>query len=331
MSSATIIFDELPNLEGFPSAGEDTSMHSDDFSLGSMGADFDLQQEKEVTDIMVLSPTQSPPENASDIRRTALAPRLVSSQSMTNATNSSKQPNNERPSPNASFESVQGTQPLQSKKRSASVSSGEGTEIASIVDVRHGAKKSSMIAQFLEQQKQQQQQQVELNPHPTKKLKVESPKQNVFSFRSSPFKKVVYKLPLNVEIHKRASTEILLNHVVTQPDALSQPDGAGEYPLHILLKHKPDDSETVDAMLSVRPAVASLVDGYGNTPLHTAISFATCSGQSLVNVRHVCSLYPQALKERNFHGVTPLQLAQRRSSCPEAIANFLWEREQSLY
>jgi len=318
-------------MEGFPSAGEDASMHSDDFSLGSMGADFDLQpREKEVTGA-VLSPTQSPPEklgHASDTRRTALAPRLVSSQSITNATNSSKRPNNERPSPNALFESSQGTQPLQSKKRSASVSSADGTEIASIVHVKHGAKKSSMIAQFL---KQQQQQQVLLNPNPTKKLKVEPPKQKVFSFQSSPFKKVVYKLPLNVEIQKRANTAILLKHVVTQPDALLQPDGAKEYPLHILLKHKPDDSETVDAMLSVRPAVASLVDGCGNTPLHTAISFATCSGQSLVNVRHVCSLYPQALKERNFHGVTPLQLAQRRSSCPEAIANFLWEREQNLY
>ena len=330
MSKSVIIFDDLSlEIAAGHVAGEDVSMLSDDFSLRSIGTDFDLQQEEERT--AVVSPSNLKfGQTTESSGKSASAARVVSLQSMTNLKNSAaKKANNESPGPNASFDSMQDTHhPNLSKKRGASSPSAtKGAEIASVFHGMHSTNQSSRIARFLKQQQG-------VTAPPQKKFKVDSPKQQVYSCPSSPFKTVEYKLPLNVAIQKRACTRILQDQVRAQPDTLVQPEDTKEYSLHILLKHKPDDIETANAMLLKRPVIASLVDGKGNTPLHTAVASATaCStSKSLEIVRHLCILYPQALQQRNYCGCTPVQLAQQRSSmCHEAIASFLWEREQSQY
>jgi hypothetical protein len=106
----------------------------------------------------------------------------------------------------------------------------------------------------------------------------------------------------------------------------SQKDG-GETLLHVLLRNRPCDAELVDRVLLQHPELASVCDAKGNTPLHAAVQGATKDTEqaSLQAVGQLCLLYPAAVLQTNFHGHTPLQVAQRSLACTDSIVDYLWD------
>jgi hypothetical protein len=53
------------------------------------------------------------------------------------------------------------------------------------------------------------------------------------------------------------------------------------------------------------------------------------SGVSMDVIRHLWILYPEAITMRNFHGLTPLDLARRNMHlCSDDVSTFLWNEVQ---
>jgi len=327
----TIIFDDatldhMVREATSPTTTTDQFSSFDDLSLGSMGKDFQDGDEQNGAIAVApgkVSPTKSPlkPGKGS---LSALASRMVSLPSMTGVaegSQKSQQAMNERPSPNATFD-LQDRVPSPSLKRDASfsTSSSSGT-VASVFNKTN--RSPSLLAHFLQQKSQEEAALVA--PPPQKKTK------HTIHVMSSPFETIQYDQFLNFMIQKGVDSKLLERVINADPNVLLQQDNAGRtFPLHILLKHKPNDVSTADAMMLERPEITSFLDNKGNTPLHIAIMSAV-SIDTLEIVHHLCAIYPQALRLRNYLGRTPLQLAQQRSTCPEEIASYLLEKEHSQY
>lgn len=145
---------------------------------------------------------------------------------------------------------------------------------------------------------------------------------NPITFQAEP--KVVrepYKYALNLAIAYRASPQVLERLIAAAPPVLSLRDN-NSCSLHILLKHKPTDATCLDVMLLTRPEAASWVDAKSNTALHTAVR----NGAHLGSIRHMVTVYPGALEQRNYYGYTALDLAQQHTvTCSTDVVDFLIE------
>jgi hypothetical protein len=133
-----------------------------------------------------------------------------------------------------------------------------------------------------------------------------------------------YTYPLNMALEKGASAAVLKSLIEADKDVLARKDGLEqEGSLHILLKHQQDNTDTVDAILMANPSSVFVEDRHFNTPLHVACR----SGASMDVIRHLWILYPEALTKRNFHGLTPLDVARNNSHmCSDGVASFLWQK-----
>ncbi len=144
-----------------------------------------------------------------------------------------------------------------------------------------------------------------------------------------------YRYPLNIAISNKASAEVIERLATAAPEILTSFDGlavgkqehSNLTSLHILLRHRPDDTSSVDMMLLKRPSVATLVDRHGNTPLHTAVIHSA----SLKTIHHLNLFNPDHIKRRNGNGCTPLQLAQSLSFCSQKVVSYLWKELDSRY
>lgn len=139
-----------------------------------------------------------------------------------------------------------------------------------------------------------------------------------------------YEYALNVAVQHRAAPLILKLLIDAFPAVLSLEDGNKESPLHVLMRYKAGDSETTKVMLSHRIDLVMSTDAKGNTPLHTLVMSAV--PESLGLVRLLCHLHPAALEQRNRNGLTPVDLAQQRTSlCPPDIALYLRQRAENRF
>ena len=131
---------------------------------------------------------------------------------------------------------------------------------------------------------------------------------------------VTYKMePKVVREPYKAPSNVLERLISAAPPALSLRDN-NSCSLHILLHHKTTDSSTVDVMLLSRPEAASWKDNQMNTALHVAVR--KCA--RLNSIRHMVTVYPDALESRNKLGFTPLDCALRHISlCSNEVVDFL--------
>lgn len=144
-----------------------------------------------------------------------------------------------------------------------------------------------------------------------------------------------YRYPLNIAMAYQASAEVIERLVTAAPEILTSMDGpprgkqdhSSLTALHILLRHQPNDTASVDMMLLKQPKVANLVDGCGNTPLHTAV----VHGASIKTIHHLNLFIPDHIKQRNGNGCTPLQLAQSLSFCSQRVVGYLWKELDSRF
>ena len=132
-----------------------------------------------------------------------------------------------------------------------------------------------------------------------------------------------YKYPLNLAIEHSASFDVVEMLMTSDPSVLLENDGVqGECSLLILLKRSPRSCVMLDLLLLQDPRCVMVIDRHQNTALHVACFY----GASEEVLRHLCILQRHALWMRNFHGDTPLMVAQNRISvCSDAIVQFLWK------
>jgi hypothetical protein len=133
-----------------------------------------------------------------------------------------------------------------------------------------------------------------------------------------------YTYPLNMALEKDASAAVVQSLIEADKAVLTRKDGLEqEGSLHILLKQQGNNTSTVDAILVANPSSVLVEDRHFNTPLHVACR----SGATMDVIRHLWILYPEALTKRNFHGLTPLDVARNNSHmCSDGVASFLWQK-----
>jgi hypothetical protein len=86
----------------------------------------------------------------------------------------------------------------------------------------------------------------------------------------------------------------------------------------------------MDTMLSLEPSLAYRSDRQGSTPLHHAVQH--CAPLTLLQAVYLMN--PSALTRVNMHGVTPLDVAQRRTRSvneQESVVDFLKNRFDELH
>ena len=134
-----------------------------------------------------------------------------------------------------------------------------------------------------------------------------------------------YTYPLNLAIVNKASSQVIELLIDAAPEILATKDGSlQETPLALFLKYHPHDVSTFDKMLLDCPYSSGIKDRQDNTLAHIGAR----QGVAVEMMRHITILYPDSLTARNFHGLTPIELAQQRTSTSsEAIAQFLWEQQ----
>lgn len=131
--------------------------------------------------------------------------------------------------------------------------------------------------------------------------------------------------PLNLAIHHKVSSDVILFLLDADPTVCLKPDGCMlESSLHILLRigQRNDLFRLVDSFLKANPACAWTIDGRNQVPLHVTVAFGT----ELNVVRRLCTACPQALQFRNRDGHTVVDMAgHRHSTCTNAVAEYLWQ------
>lgn len=168
-----------------------------------------------------------------------------------------------------------------------------------------------------------------------------------------------YKYAINIALKHDATLEVLDLLAAARPDVLTEPHGPlGAGTLGIALtsasrssvqNDQGDDSRTTTAgrddetrvkltelvvrlLLAANPKSATVVDRYQNAPIHYA---ARGRQVSLNAVSQIYRHFPSALHQRNFNGLTPLQVAEQCSFVPEHVLDHLQmlsysEKEQDL-
>ena len=120
-------------------------------------------------------------------------------------------------------------------------------------------------------------------------------------------KKTQYSLPINIALQNGASLKVLDTLIRCAPDVLKDADGPEhECSLHIAIKNRISITG-IGLILSFCPESASVLDRYNNTALHAACLYNLTD---LRLVRDIYRLFPVAVRKRNFHGRTPLQILQ---------------------
>jgi hypothetical protein len=135
-----------------------------------------------------------------------------------------------------------------------------------------------------------------------------------------------YTYPLNLALQKQVNVTVVKSLIDADKTVLSKKDGLEqEGSLHVALKHQKANISTVDAILLADPSSAQVTDRHFNTPMHIACR----SGVSMDVIRHLWILYPEAITRRNFHGLTPLDLARcNMHLCSDDVSTFLWNKVQ---
>jgi hypothetical protein len=129
-----------------------------------------------------------------------------------------------------------------------------------------------------------------------------------------------YQYPVNIAINNGASCEVIQILASAAPEVLVQLEGVqGLTTVQIGLQKQPKNHKLVEILLQANPEAAAIRTSHENTLLHLACQRAC----PLAMVQTIYRADPTALHHRNFHGETPMVLAQRTICCPEDVLNYL--------
>lgn len=129
-----------------------------------------------------------------------------------------------------------------------------------------------------------------------------------------------YGFPINLALTHGACEKILKMLVQSGSDVLTLKDGTNcSASLGIALSSHTCSLATIDLLLLANKKCAQIADRRGNYPLHIAVSY----GRSVDIVMRLYAAYPEAQGMRNFHSLTPLDIAIQSIRCPEEVMDFL--------
>jgi hypothetical protein len=132
-------------------------------------------------------------------------------------------------------------------------------------------------------------------------------------------RKHAYDYPINIALHHNASNAVIQLLADAAPDILVERDGPESCcTLSSALCHK-RTLHVISLLLEANPDQVRVPDRYKNFPLHCACAH----GASLSVVKLVASAYPNAIRKKNFHGQTPLDIAQHRACCSDDVIDYL--------
>lgn len=128
-----------------------------------------------------------------------------------------------------------------------------------------------------------------------------------------------YDYPINIALHHSGSFPVIQLLVDTGPKILVEQDGPEDCcALSCALLNK-RRLNVISLLVNANTEQAKVCDRYKNYPLHTACA----SGACLEVVKLITSTFPEAVAKRNFHGQTPLDIAQRNVSLKDDVIDYL--------
>jgi hypothetical protein len=137
--------------------------------------------------------------------------------------------------------------------------------------------------------------------------------------RISPPKK--YSFPINIAIQYGADIRIIALLANNGPDVLVQADGPNRTNSLSIALQCDATREICNALLHANPACASVADRHSNAALHWAVRSPVVP--NMERIHRILSAYPEAVRQKNFHGETPLDIAIRNPASPEAVLSYL--------
>ena len=138
--------------------------------------------------------------------------------------------------------------------------------------------------------------------------------------KQAPPRRERFSYPVNIALDNNASFDVLVMLVCAAPSVLTEWDGSNrQCSVSLALTKRPQDTRTLELILTLNPRAVAIPDRRQNLPLHVACQKAC----PLSVIRQLYGLNPDALQAENVHGETPLMIAQRNSKCPENVINFL--------
>jgi len=127
--------------------------------------------------------------------------------------------------------------------------------------------------------------------------------------------------PINIALQHNASLLVLKMLADTGPKILTEGDGPEWGSALSCALYRRRGVDVVFMLLTANPDQVHVRDRHLNYPLH----IACCSGSSLSTIKILASRYRRALRKRNFHGLTPLDIAKRNALCSEDVIDYLQE------
>lgn len=128
-----------------------------------------------------------------------------------------------------------------------------------------------------------------------------------------------FSLPLHIAIDKSGSMEVFRTLVEAGPDVVAMPDGPEACSAIALAMYKKCKYEVIELLVRANPEALDVLDRHNNTCLHVACG----QGASIDVVKLLVASDDGALNKKNFHGQTPLDVAQRITVCPLEVIDYL--------
>ena len=150
---------------------------------------------------------------------------------------------------------------------------------------------------------------------------VEKTHKSSVSFKLSQW----YSYPFNIAMKHEAGLDVLNFLAKAGPDALAKTDGEEEAgALGIALGMERPSLDVVRLILAHNHATKKVADRQSNLPLHIAVRAPLENPAERIElVTLIYSAYPDAIKEKNFCGETPLHVAVKSPFSCDRVVDFL--------
>jgi hypothetical protein len=131
-----------------------------------------------------------------------------------------------------------------------------------------------------------------------------------------------YSYPVNIALMSGAQLDVIELLANAGSDVLTHSDGPEEAnSLGIAVAHG-CDIDVIRLLLVANIDTAQGYDRHYNLPLHIAVRSGTASKEILTTIHNA---YPEGIGCKNFHGLTPLEVAIRSPFCSDSTVDLLQE------
>lgn len=131
-----------------------------------------------------------------------------------------------------------------------------------------------------------------------------------------------YDYPINIALEHKASLPVLKMLAKSAPEILTNGDGHEWGSSLSCALYMKQGIDVLSMLLKANRAQVRVRDHHMNYPLHVACLV----GSPLPIIKLLASRYRCALRKKNFHGLTPLDIAQQNPCCNDEVVDYLYLR-----